>query len=111
MIHLFCAELSLFRIPLVLRRGTHDCACFGCLSFACDGDEEKIDDFCTYLYCLPCAVCQETRHMRRYNLGNISKHWKPYNASGAGGYTPPAAPAMGIPVAPQVAVAEPTKDA
>ena len=38
--------------------GTTDCACCGCLSFACDGDEEKIDDFCTYMFCFSCAVCQ-----------------------------------------------------
>lgn len=60
-------------------RGTTDCAMCGCFSFACDGDEEKIDDFCAYLFCFPCAVCQETRHMRRYNLGNISQRWRPYN--------------------------------
>ena len=87
----------------------------GCFSFACDGDEEKIDDFCAYLYCFPCAVCQETRHMRRYNLGNIAQHWRPYNGPfppGPGGHMPPQPPVMGIPVAPQATVAEPAmKDA
>ena len=57
-------------------RGTTDCACCGCFSFLCDGDAEKIDDFCTYLYCFSCAVCQETRHMRRYNCGSIAARYR-----------------------------------
>ena len=36
------------------------CSCFSCL---CEGDEEKIEDFCLYLCCAPCATCQETRHL------------------------------------------------
>ena len=60
-------------------RGTTDCAVCGCFSFLCDGDEEMIDDFCCYLCCFPCAVCQETRHMRRYNLGDIGRRFRPYD--------------------------------
>ena len=51
--------------------------------------------------------------MRRYNLGNISQHWRPYSGQfppGPGGHMPPQPPVMGIPVAPVAQVAEPTKD-
>lgn len=71
-------------------RGTTDCAVCGCFSFLCDGDEEMIDDFCCYLCCFPCAVCQETRHMRRYNLGDIGRRFRPYDVMAPpGGFGPP----------------------
>jgi len=92
--------------------GGTELSCFSCFSFLCDGDREKLDDFCVYLCCFPCAVCQETRHLRRYNLGTIAQRFRPYNPApvyvvyAPGGMTPPQPPAMGIPVA-AVAVAPP----
>ena len=78
-------------------RGVSECAwACSCFSFAFDGDEEKTDDFCCYLCCFPCAVCQETRHLRRYNLGTIESRFSPYAEDDgtflgrpAGGYAPP----------------------
>ena len=95
-------------------RGVSECAWFcSCFSFMFDGDEEKTDDFCCYLCCFSCAVCQETRHLRRYNLGTIATRFTPYAADDgtflgrpAGGYAPPAPAAMrreAIPVATVVA--------
>ena len=91
-------------------RGVSECAWFcSCFSFMFDGDEEKTDDFCCYLCCFSCAVCQETRHLRRYNLGTIATRFTPYAADDgtflgrpAGGYAPPAPASMrreAIPVA------------
>lgn len=59
--------------------GVTECAGLcSCFSFAFDGDVEQTDDFCCYLCCFPCAVCQETRHMRRHNLGDIGRRFAPY---------------------------------
>jgi Cys-rich protein (TIGR01571 family) len=96
-------------------RGVSECAwACKCFSFLFDGDEEKTDDFCCYLCCFSCAVCQETRHLRRYNLGTIATKFTPYAADAeetflgrpAGGYAPPAPASMrreAIPVATVVA--------
>ena len=67
-------------------RGVSECAWVcACTSFMFDGDEEKTDDFCCYLCCFPCAVCQETRHLRRYNLGTVAGRFRPYDDFGRPG--------------------------
>ena len=98
-------------------RGVSECAwACSCFSFAFDGDEEKTDDFCCYLCCFPCAVCQETRHLRRYNLGTIASRFSPCDADDgtflgrpAGGYVPPAPAAMRREAIPVAAVVAPGK--
>jgi hypothetical protein len=76
--------------------GVSECAWVcACSKFMFDGDAERTDDFCCYLCCFPCAVCQETRHLRRHNLGTIAGRFKPYddgNANGNGVNKPYAAP-------------------
>ena len=67
--------------------GVTECAGLcSCFSFAFDGDVEQTDDFCCYLCCFPCAVCQETRHMRRHNLGDIGRRFAPYGQRYGYGY-------------------------
>ena len=55
------------------------CSCFSCL---CEGDDEKIEDFCLYLCCAPCATCQETRHLRRWGITTRWRPKYPYDANG-----------------------------
>ena len=74
-------------------RGT-DCCC-DCCACACDGNSEKTDDFCVYLWCAACAICQEARHVRRYSLGIRARR------GGGGGmrrvlYTGPHTTAFGV---------------
>ena len=79
------------------------CSCFSCL---CEGDEEKIEDFCLYLCCAPCATCQETRHLRRWGITTRWRPKYPYDANGrvagigGGSYQAPPGQAMDVPVAP-----------
>jgi Cys-rich protein (TIGR01571 family) len=52
-------------------RGVSECAwACSCFSFMFDGDEEKTDDFCCYLCCFSCAVCQETRTLAAVQPGH-----------------------------------------
>ena len=79
------------------------CSCFSCL---CEGDDEKIEDFCLYLCCAPCATCQETRHLRRWGITTRWRPKYPYDANGrvagigGGSYQAPPGQAMDVPVAP-----------
>jgi hypothetical protein len=78
-------------------RGT-DCCC-DCCACACDGNSEKTDDFCVYLWC---AICQEARHVRRYSLGvRARRGGGGGGATGGSGYGPVggAHGAMDVPVA------------
>ena len=75
-----------------------------------------IRDSCCYLCCFSCAVCQETRHLRRYNLGTIASRFSPYAADDgtflgrpAGGYAPPVPAAMRREAIPVAAVVAPGK--
>ena len=45
--------------------------CCSCLSFFCDGDELKLDDFCIYHWCFPLALCQEQRHLKRHGVNML----------------------------------------